>query len=294
MYHTIAELLGSAESRGAPLWRIVLDNERELTGLPESEILIQLKGRLDVMRRASKNALAEGLPMAGGLISGAASRQHRYALEHDGLLGSRANRMMAFALSCSETNAAMGKICAAPTAGACGVLPAVLFSVQDDNGLPDEAVLKGLLTASGIGTVVMRNATVSGAEGGCQAECGTAAGMAAAAAVEMAGGTCEAAVHACSFALISAMGLVCDPVAGLVQVPCALRNATQAISALACADMALGGSRCVIPADEVLDAVFRVGKLLPWQLKETAQGGLADTPTGKGIASRIFNIGRKQ
>lgn len=151
------------------------------------------------------------------------------------------NLLMARALSGSEVNASMGQVCAAPTAGACGILPAVLISVGEKYGAPQEIILKGLLTASGIGAVITKNATVSGAEGGCQAECGVAAAMAAAAAVQIAGGNNEMAIHACSLALIHCMGLICDPVAGLVQVPCAQRNASQTVNAVISADMALAG-----------------------------------------------------
>ena len=282
MYNTLAELLKQSCDHGVPLWRIVLENESRLTGCEEQEIFGKLAAHYDVMCHSSEQALHKGLSMAGGLIAGIASRQHDYAGQ-GGISGSLINLIMARALSCSEVNASMGKICAAPTAGACGVLPAVLISVGEKYALVRRAILEALLTASGIGAVIMKNATVAGAEGGCQAECGAAAAMAAAAAVQMAGGSAVMSIHACSFALMNVMGLICDPVAGLVQVPCAQRNASQAVNAIISADLALSGTPSLIPADEVIDAMYRVGRKLPSELKETALGGIAAAPTAKAI-----------
>ena len=182
----------------------------------------------------------------------------------------------------------MGRICAAPTAGASGIVPAVILTVADHLQATEETVLRGLLVSSGIGAVITRNATVSGAEGGCQAECGVAAAMASAAAVEMSGGNGEQAMHAAAFALVNIMGLICDPIAGLVQMPCAQRNASQAMNAMLSADFALAGQKCPIPLDEVIDAMYKTGKMLPMQLRETALGGIAATPTGKRLATQIF------
>ena len=197
--------------------------------------------------------------------------------------------MMARAISLSETNAAMGKICAAPTAGSCGILPAVLVTMEEEWNLSKRKILEGLLIASGIGAVVVKNATVAGAEGGCQAECGVAAAMAAAAVVYLAGGTCRQQAAAVSLALINVMGLVCDPIAGLVQIPCAQRNASQAVNAIVSADVALADTVCPVPADEAIEAMYRVGKQLPRELRETALGGIAESETGKRIADEIRN-----
>ena len=194
------------------------------------------------------------------------------------------------ALSCSEVNASMGKICAAPTAGACGILPAVLIGLSREKGLSRRKTLEGLATASGVGAIITKNATVAGAEGGCQAECGVAAAMAAAAAVEMLGGSPEEAVNAVALALMNVMGLVCDPVAGLVQVPCAQRNASQAVNALISADMALGGMKSIIPCDQVVEAMAKVGRMLPMELRETALGGVAATAAGKAYTKEIFGL----
>lgn len=198
------------------------------------------------------------------------------------------NRTMAMALSSCEVNGSMGKICAAPTAGSCGILPAVLISVSEQLKAPQEEVLRALLVASGIGAVITENATVSGSEGGCQAECGVAAAMAAAAVVYLKGGSPEMMINACGFSLMNCMGLVCDPVAGLVQMPCAARNASQAVNALISADMALSGMGTVVPPDEIVEAMYKVGRALPVSLRETALGGIAATPTGKKIRKSIF------
>ena len=220
------------------------------------------------------------------LIAGQSRRQAVYARGAT-LTGGALNEMMARALSASEVNASMGRICAAPTAGACGVIPAVLhFAVQRTSAEEDEAV-KALLVASGVGAVITRNAAVAGAEGGCQAECGTAAGMAAAGAVYLAHGSPEACIHAAAIALVNCMGLICDPVAGLVQFPCSFRNASQSVNAITSADMALAGQRSVIPPDEVVDAMYRTGRALPASMRETAEGGVAATPTGRRIAKSL-------
>ncbi len=282
------ELLDLAQQRQVPLWQIILENECKLSGKEEDEVFALLDKRYQVMTASASRALDERLTTAGGLIEGIASTHHHYTRQRGGICGEMINLLMARALSSSEVNAAMGKICAAPTAGACGILPAVLITMGERYTLSHRAILEGLLTASGIGAIITKNATVSGAEGGCQAECGVAAAMAAAAAAQMAGGTNQEAVNASCFALMNVMGLICDPIAGLVQVPCAQRNASQAVNALISADMALAGMQCIIPPDEMVEAMYKVGRMLPMQLKETALGGIAATPAGKDIQKRIF------
>ena len=289
MYRSLSELQSMAEQRKSPIWRIVLENEMKQTDKTEEAVMKKLQINFHVMEKSAAKALSQSLPTFGNLISGISVTQNTYARTGETLCGGMINQMMALALSSSEVNASMGKICAAPTAGACGILPAVLISLREKLHLSEEQTLHGLLTASGVGAVIMENATVSGATGGCQAECGVAAAMAAAAAVEMAGGTPDAAMHASGFALMNVMGLVCDPVAGLVQVPCALRNASQSVNALLSADLALAGMRSVIPPDEIIDAMYRVGKMLPLELRETALGGVAATKTGKRIFCDILN-----
>ncbi|HIS47988.1 MAG TPA: L-serine ammonia-lyase, iron-sulfur-dependent, subunit alpha [Candidatus Scybalocola faecigallinarum] len=288
MYNTVSELCKLADEKNTAIWEIVLENEKAVTGKSREDIFAELKVRFDVMEKSAHKALDRPHETVGNLIRGSAFTQNKYTTENGGICGPFMNRAMALALSCCEINAAMGKICAAPTAGSCGILPAVLISMKERYALEEDKVYEGMLTASGIGAVVMKNATVAGAEGGCQAECGVAAAMAAAAAVHMCGGTSAMCANACGFALMNVMGLVCDPVAGLVQLPCAMRNASQAVNALICADMALSGAPCLIPVDEIIEAMYRVGKALPSALKETAEGGLAATPEGKRISKEIF------
>ncbi len=195
--------------------------------------------------------------------------------------GQLINSAMAKALSTSEVNASMGKIVAAPTAGASGILPSAIISVKEKFNLSHEDMIHGLFTAAGIGEIIAKNATISGAEGGgCQAECGTASSMAAAAIVEMLGGSVEASFNGASFALLNIMGLICDPIAGLVEFPCALRNASGVVNAMISADLALAGIDSIVPFDEVVDAMYKVGKSMPESLRETALGGIAATPTG--------------
>ena len=288
MYSTIAELLQTAQERSLPLWKIISENECRISEISETEVFERMNQRYEVMLNSAGAALEKNLNTVGGLISGVSQRQYSYSVKKDGISGEFINLVMARALSCSETNAAMGRICAAPTAGACGILPAVLISVGERYELKRQDIIKGLITASGIGAVITQNATVSGAEGGCQAECGSAAAMAAAAAVQLAGGSNEASVHAVSIALMNCMGLVCDPVAGLVQVPCAQRNASQAVNGIISADLALAGMQSIVPADEVIVSMYKVGKLLPEALKETSQGGIAATAAAKKIEKEIF------
>lgn len=288
MYNNMEELISSAESRNVPLWKVILENECAITEKSEEEVFELLDRRYEVMFRSVHKALDEPQETVGNLVTGMSNKQHIYSQKDDTICGKELNHVMAMALSASEVNAAMGKICASPTAGSCGILPAVLAGVTEKYNLSRKETLCGLLTASGIGTIVVKNATVSGAEGGCQAECGVAAAMAAAAAVEMRGGTPRMAGHAMSIALLNCMGLICDPIAGLVQLPCAQRNASQSLNAMLSADLALGGMESVVPADEVIEAMYRVGKKLPMEMKETALGGIAATPTGKRIQEEIF------
>lgn len=288
MYRNIKELIEQARDKSEPVWKIILDKEIKLTECSKEQIYEKLNMRYDVMYKSTHKALNEPQVITGDLISGNAKRQYDYSEQQDTLGGFLINHIMALALSASEVNASMGRICAAPTAGSCGILPAVLIGVSEHYHLSKEETLNGLLTASGIGTVVMNNATVSGAEGGCQAECGVAAAMASAAVVQMLNGTPDMIGDVISLTLMNCMGLICDPVAGLVQLPCAQRNASQAVNAITSADMVLGGMKIPIPADEVIDAMYKVGRQLPVELKETALGGVAATPTGRKLKEKIF------
>ena len=289
MYHNLRELLQQAEERNVLLSRIVLENEMEQFGIDAQTIYQKLADRYEVMERAASRALNEPLNTAGNLIRGIAMQQNAYTIKGETLCGEFMNTAMAMALSGSEVNASMGKICAAPTAGACGIVPAVLISIERAKELPKSEMLNALLTTSGIGTIIMKNATVAGAEGGCQAECGVAAAMAAAAGVELCGGTPRQSIWAAVLALVNCMGLVCDPIAGLVQVPCAQRNASQTVNALTCIDLAMAGMTLPVTPDEVIESMYKVGRMLPPQLRETAQGGIAATQSAQEITKEIFS-----
>lgn len=247
--------------------------------VPEERLDGRMREYLSVMRESVSEGMrpeARSLSgMAGGMASLYASASQKGATPGGALLG----RAASMALAVAECNACMGRIVAAPTAGACGILPGALLAVAEDRGLSDELLINALYTAAAVGQVIANRASISGAEGGCQAECGSAAAMTAAALVETLGGTPEQAANALTFALMSLLGLVCDPVGGLVEIPCVYRNATGAAVAITSADMALAGVRCPIPADEMIDAMGRVGRTMPSELRETGKGGCAACPS---------------
>lgn len=288
MYKNIKGLLTLAQERDVLLSQIILENEIKHSEKSPEEILKIMKFRYEVMKGSAEKALKQPTNPEGNLICGIASTQYAYAKgKKDTLCGDFINLVMARALSSSEVNASMGKICAMPTAGSCGIVPSVVLSVAEKQQATEAQLLMAMITASGLGAIVTENATVAGAEGGCQAECGVAAAMAAAAAVELCGGTPAQSVTAFSLSLMNIMGLVCDPVGGLVQIPCAQRNASQAVNALLSADLAMAGVQSYIDADEVVEAMYKVGKLLPMQLKETALGGIAATCSGACLIKTI-------
>jgi L-serine dehydratase len=292
-YHSIQELAKLAADRDVSISRIVLEDQADCLGKSEQEILRHMKENLDVMRAAAKGGISNRNRSFSGLSGGDGANLLEYADSGRALSGELGIKALTYAIAVSEHNAAMGKIVAAPTAGSCGILPGVLLSMMELRGVGEEAALMALVTAGAVGLVIATEASISGAEGGCQAECGSAAAMAAAALVEMSGGSPEMAVNACAIALKNQMGLVCDPVAGLVEAPCVKRNGGGVACAIAAADMALSGMKSVIPADEVVAAMREVGDALPGSLRETAQGGLAATPTAQSITERIYG-GKKQ
>ena len=288
MFTTGNELLAVCWEHNCSIAQAVLMREEQLSGRSEKQIRQELREVLAVMRASSRKAVGQPVQTVGSMIQGDSQRMSRYLKRGRTLCGDSVNTVMMRALSSCEVNASMGRICAAPTAGSCGIVPAVLFTCAEKFFLNDRQLQDALLTASGIGIIIAQNATVSGAEGGCQAECGAAAAMAAAAAVQAMGGAPEISLHAAAISLKNVMGLVCDPIAGLVESPCAKRNASGAVNAMVSADLAMAGIRSAIPFDEVVDAMYRVGRMLPTQLRETALGGVAATPTGKKIARSIF------
>lgn len=287
MFNKADELLRLCNENSKKISEIVIEKEMKSTDISHDELMNRMKDTLTVMKSSANSALDKEIKSVSGLTGGDSKKVEDYKNSGNTLTGGIIVSAMAKALSTSEINASMGRIVAAPTAGASGILPSALLSAQEKLNLTDDQIIMGLFTSAGIGEIVAKNATVSGAEGGCQAECGTAAAMAAAAIVEMAGGTPEASFNAASFALVNIMGLVCDPIGGLVEYPCALRNASGVVNALISADLALAGVKSLVPFDEVVDAMYKVGKLLPESLRETALGGVATTPTGEILRRRL-------
>lgn len=287
MYKNVSQLVEQAKHM--PLHRVILENEMQLSEMTEKEVYDRLEKHYDTMVSAATRAIMQPLEMTGNFIKGQSFKQGKYASSNP-LGGEYINNIMTMALSCCEVNASMGRICAAPTAGSCGILPAVLIETARKLDSTRKEVLNALLVASGFGAIFIANATVSGAEGGCQAECGVAAAIAAAAAVYLYGGTPKMCANAVGIALMNCMGLICDPVAGLVQLPCSFRNAGQAANAVCAADLALAGQTTVIPVDEIIEAMYKVGKKLPVELKETSLGGLATTPTAKKLEKKVNKI----
>jgi L-serine dehydratase len=262
--------------------------EEKETGASRTEITDKMLRNLKVMMESAEFGLNNPVKSVSGLIGGDAYRLNNYIKKGNTLTGDFMVKAMARAISCSEVNASMGRIVAAPTAGSCGILPASVITAGEKLNKTEDEIVKALFAASAVGMIIAQNATLSGAEGGCQAECGSAAAMGAAAVVEMMGGSPEMSLHAGAIVIKNILGLVCDPIAGLVEAPCAKRNAAGAVSALTIADMVMSGVKSIIPFDEVISAMYRVGKSMPCELRETALGGLAVTPTGIQLKNQIF------
>ncbi|EGW38636.1 L-serine ammonia-lyase, iron-sulfur-dependent, subunit alpha [Desulfosporosinus sp. OT] len=272
-----------AEARGVKISQVVCQNQMEELEQSEQALFQRMSKNLRVMRESVEAGLSGERRSLSGLVGGDAAKVEARWKKGESLTGGLMSSAIARALAVAEVNACMGKIVAAPTAGSCGVLPAVLLTVEKALEVVEHDLVLALFTAAGLGMIIAERASVSGAESGCQAEIGSAAAMAAAAAVELAGGSPSQTADAAAIAMKSMLGLVCDPVAGLVEVPCVKRNATGASIALVAAEMALSGVKSAIPIDEVIDTMGLIGKQMPCALKETAQGGLAVTPTGRRI-----------
>ncbi|MEK5443170.1 MULTISPECIES: L-serine ammonia-lyase, iron-sulfur-dependent, subunit alpha [unclassified Fredinandcohnia] len=289
MFRNVAELVELATSKNMKIAEVMIEQEVEVTGKTREEIISQMERNLEVMEKAVERGLS-GVSSLSGLTGGDAVLLQDYINKGNFLTGKTVLDAVSKAVATNEVNAAMGTICATPTAGSAGVVPGTLFAVKEKLNPTKEQMVEFLFTAGAFGFVVANNASISGAAGGCQAEVGSAAGMAAAAIVEMAGGTPQQSAEAMAITLKNMLGLVCDPVAGLVEVPCVKRNAMGAANAMVAADMALAGVTSRIPCDEVIDAMYRIGQTMPTALKETAQGGLAATPTGRALEAKIFGI----
>lgn len=291
LFKSVKELVALAESENKPISEIMIEQEMLLSRRTREAIIAQMDESLVVMEEAIEKGL-KGVQSTSGLTGGDAVLLQRYMEKGDTLSGDLLLDAVSKAVATNEVNAAMGTICATPTAGAAGIVPGTLFAVKNKLNPTREQMIHYLFTTGAFGFVVANNASISGAAGGCQAETGSAASMAAAAIVEMAGGTPQQSAEAFSIVMKNMLGLVCDPVAGLVEVPCVKRNAMGAAKALVGADMALAGVVSRIPTDEVIEAMHRIGQTMPSALRETAKGGLAATPTGKALEAEIFGTAK--
>ena len=287
-YNSVQELVDRARKTGKTISRLVLEDQAEQMERPAEEIFAEMERTFTVMRESINNGLKQKGKSPSGLSGGDAAKLQKRLESGKDMGGRILTGILVKALAVSEYNACMGKIAAAPTAGSCGILPAVLVTVTEEKGLAEADAIMSLFTAGAIGMVIAKRAYISGAQGGCQAECGSASAMAAAALVELLGGTPSMSADAAAIALKSVLGLACDPVAGLVEVPCIKRNAMGASNALVAAEMSLAGIESAIPADDVIEAMKTIGDLMPTCIKETSKGGLAETPTGKSLTERIY------
>lgn len=287
-YHSIEALLNTARENNCRLSKLVLDQQAEQMEMSREKIYEKMRDNYKVMASCIAPGSALDLKSTSGLTGGDAYRMKAAVEQGKNLTGPLLGGALYRALAVSELNASMGRIVAAPTAGSCGIVPAAVLTMQEQYGLTEEECVMSLFTASAVGMVIANNASLAGAQGGCQAECGSASAMAAAAIVELAGGTPEMIESAVATALKNILGLVCDPVAGLVEIPCIKRNASGVAGAFVAAELALAGIRSAIPADEVIWSMKKVGDVMPAALKETAEGGLAATPTGKKLHQQVF------
>lgn len=288
-YESISELVAAAETRGLKISEVVLQDQAEAMEKDALELFEKMEIDLQVMIDSAKEGARKEQVSMSGLTGGEGFRMHEYVrTKNGGLCGPVLGKAIARALSVAGCNASMGRIVASPTAGSCGILPGCILTLLEEGMVSEKDAIMSMFTAGAFGLVIAGRASIAGAQGGCQAECGSAAAMAAAALVELMGGTPAQCADACAIAISSQMGLVCDPVAGLVEIPCIKRNASGLMIAFSSADMALAGIEARIPADECLDAMREVGDSLPVSLKETAGGGLAATPTGQKLRDRVF------
>ncbi|PFO06646.1 L-serine ammonia-lyase, iron-sulfur-dependent, subunit alpha [Bacillus sp. AFS076308] len=285
---SMRELIDACEREQKTVGEMMLMMEVKRSGKDQETIISMMEERLIKMKEAVTSGINDASAAPSGLSGGDAVKMNDYMNQGKSLSGNYISNAMAFSLATSENNARMGVIVATPTAGAAGILPGVLFSLHKNDGTPFKNLVMGLFTASMLGYVIANRSFISGAAGGCQAEVGSATAMAAGTIVELKGGTPQQAVNATAIAMKSLLGLVCDPVAGLVEVPCIKRNVIGTSIAFSAADMSLAGIESRIPCDEVIEAMYRVGKDMPRTLRETALGGLATTETGKQVKERLF------
>ncbi|WP_404452570.1 L-serine ammonia-lyase, iron-sulfur-dependent, subunit alpha [Virgibacillus necropolis] len=293
MFRTVAELVEIAEKENILISEVMIRQEMDVKNLSREEVYANMERNLDIMEKAVEDGL-NGVQSVTGLTGGDAVLVQKYMKEKTPLSGNLMMDAVSKAMGTNEVNAAMGTICATPTAGSAGCVPGTLFAVKEQLNPTRDQMIRYLFTSGAFGFVVANNAMISGAAGGCQAEVGSAGAMASAAIVEMAGGTPQQSSEAFAITLKNMLGLVCDPVAGLVEVPCVKRNAAGSSLAIVSADMALAGVTSRIPCDEVIGAMYKIGKSMPSALRETGEGGLAGTPTGEEIKKKIFGMSSKE
>ena len=281
------ELLQKCKENSLSISEIMKQREAAATSLTIEEIEKKLRHTLSIMKQSATKPLSTPGKSIGGLIGGEARQIAEHGKTAENVCGSTLSKAIAYSMAVLEVNASMGLIVAAPTAGSSGVVPGALLALADEHNIDEQTLCNGLVNASAIGYLLMRNASVSGAEAGCQAEVGAASAMAASAIVEIMGGTPEMSLNAACFALSNLLGLVCDPIAGLVESPCQSRNAIGVANALTSAELSLSGVKHPIPFDEMAEALLRVGRSLPFELRETAMGGCASTPTGCNLKCEI-------
>jgi L-serine dehydratase len=288
-YESLAELVNEATKRNIKISELVLADQAKSMEKSELELYEQMELNFSIMKDSVADGMRKDQRSTSGLTGGEGYLMSEYVKRADGgLSGTFMSKAISRALAVAGCNASMGKIVAAPTAGSCGVLPGCLVSLYEDRAFPEKDLVMAMFTAGAVGMVIANRSSLAGAQGGCQAECGSASAMAAAALVEVMGGTPAQCSDACAMAISNQMGLVCDPVAGLVEIPCIKRNVSSLMIAFSCADMALAGIQAKIPADECMDAMREVGEALPSTLRETAKGGLATTPTGQRLKDQVF------
>ena len=286
-FHKLQEIADWVQQKNLPFWKVVMQDDQQERNVSEEESFGMMRSMYQAMREADQSYSPE-LRSASGMAGGDGARLEQFRRQENRLIGDFLTEVMEKAVKMAESNACMKRIVAAPTAGSCGVIPAVLLTYEKQKETGEERMTEALFVAAGIGEVIAASASISGAEGGCQAEIGSASAMAAGAVTYLEGGNTEEILHAAALALKNMLGLTCDPVAGLVEVPCIKRNVSGAVNAVVSSQMALAGIRSVIPPDEVIDSMRRIGKLLPGCLRETSQDGLATTPTAQKIGKQLL------
>lgn len=286
-FRSLSEILEQSQQKKKPFWEIVVEDDMTMRQVSKESSFAKMNTMYQAMREADLSYDAS-LRSASGLVGGDGQKILEASENKALFCGDFLCRVMARAIKMGESNACMRRIVAAPTAGSCGVLPAVLLTCEEERNIPNKTMLESLFVAAGIGEVIAARAFISGAEGGCQAEIGSASAMAAGAVAYLNGGGNEEIVHASALALKNLLGLACDPIAGLVEVPCVKRNVIGAVNAVTSADLAIAGVRSAVPADEVIDAMRDIGIQMPCSLRETGEGGLAATPTGLKITQDLL------